>query len=140
MNIPRYFAAAAAGAVVFAVVQFFGASVYMHPEYEETRLLWRPPDEALAPLVLLASAVYGLIFTLIFCKGYQARGLGEGLRFGIYATWLVVVPHVLFQYAHQPIPGMLAAKWLALGLGQNMAVGAVVALLYRARPAAEAGS
>ena len=71
-----------------------------------------------------------MVFTFIFVKGYQGLGIREGLRFGIYVTWLVAVPNVLYQYATQPVPSMLAAKWVALGLGENMALGAVVALLY----------
>ena len=131
MNAKRFFLAAIAASVLFAVLQYIGPNIYIQPEYEETKVLWRSKQEVNLPLVLLADVIYGFLFTFIFAKGYQARGMAEGLRFGIYATWFVVVPQVLFHYAFQPLPSMLAARWLAIGLGENMALGAVVAVIYR---------
>lgn len=131
MNAKRYFLAAVAAAMVFAVLQYVGPNVYLQPEYEETKYLWRAKQDVNLLIVLLATVVYGFLFTFIFTKGYEARGIKEGLRFGIYATWFAAVPQFLYYYAAQPLPSSLVAKWLALSLGENMVLGAVVALIYR---------
>ncbi len=132
MNVKRYFLASGAAYVVFCVLQHFGPNVYfLVDEYEEAKYLWRPQAEMILPLILLGNALYALMFTYIFVKGYQGLGVSEGLRFGLYTTLFVVAPHALYQYAVQPIPSTLAAKWVALGLGDNMILGALVALLYK---------
>src|SRR3989442_830415 len=102
MNLKRFVLAAAAASAVYAGLQYIGPNVYLHAEYEEAKQLWRPEGEVILPLLLLSNAIYGIVFAFIFVKGYEGLGIKEGLRFGIYVTWLVVVPSVLYQYATQP--------------------------------------
>ena len=42
----------------------------------------------------------------------------------------MALPQVLIQYSLQPVPHMMAAKWLAPAFVENMLLGVLVAAIY----------
>ena len=69
-------------------------------------------------------------FTLIFSKGYQGKGIAEGLRYGLYIGILMATPMAYASYAMYPIPYSLALQWFLYCTVQSILLGVLVALVY----------
>src|SRR5439155_24458632 len=107
--------------------------------YLENQSIWRPPGEMQSyfPWLLLGQVLQVFFVTLIFAKGYQNRGLGEGIRFGLLVAFLFIGP-ALIQYATQPLPRKLIVGWVVGWLVQYLVAGVLLAAIYR--PAATAAA
>lgn len=89
---------------------------------EMNRLMWR---------MLIADLVWSFFFVFIFIKGYQNKGLLEGVRYGVYiALFMNFVAAVAQNYAY-PIPYTLALQWFIYGSIQSILLGVVTALIYK---------
>jgi len=62
---------------------------------EEAGMMW---------IYFVTALVVSFFFTLIFSKGYNGTGVGEGIRFGFYAGLMMVTPFAYDSYASLPIP------------------------------------
>jgi hypothetical protein len=104
--------------------------VLLTPEYETTRHLWRATQDINMALLIVCYAVQAFFFTFIFSKGYEGKSVAEGLRFGLYVSFLMVLPFAYMSYATMPIPFMLALKYFVFGTMTWTIAGAVVALVF----------
>ncbi|MGH9413051.1 MAG: hypothetical protein ACRD0Y_04855 [Terriglobales bacterium] len=53
---------------------------------------WRSrPDAVGWGLLVAVSITFGLAYTYVFLQGYRGRGIGEGIRFGLWLTLLLSV-------------------------------------------------
>lgn len=75
------------GAVlVFVVLSIGGVAVnqgIMAGDYEATKQLWRPMEEMKVWVFYVVYAFVAFFFTLIFSKGYEGKGIMEGVRYGV---------------------------------------------------------
>ena len=69
--------------------------------YTETAQWWRPEETMIdfMHLFLIAQLSFSVLFCYIFAKGYEGRGIMEGVRFGIILGIFCFVPHYLIWYA-----------------------------------------
>jgi len=81
-------------------------------------------------IYFVTALVVAFFFTLIFSKGYNGTGVGEGVRFGLYAGLLVMIHFAYDSYASYPIPYGLALQWFITGVVQYVILGALVAMVY----------
>ncbi len=105
----------------------------LRPEYETTRHLWHATRDVNMALLVACYAIQAFFFAFIFSKGYEGKGIPEGLRFGLYISLLMVLPFAYFGYATMPIPYMLSLKYFLFGTMTWVAAGAVVALVFGKR-------
>lgn len=98
--------------------------------YEATKDLWRPDMDAKMWIMVLVTAIWSVLFTLIFIKGYEARGLMEGVRFGLLIGLFTAIPMAYGTYAVLPIPYSLAFQWFVYGTAQCILLGVVAALIW----------
>lgn len=136
MNIPRLLLA-----IVVAFLVIFGTDMLIHgmwlkPDYEATKSLWRPEAEMkqYMPWLTLAQIICAATFVIIWAKGFAGRCLGAGILFGLIMGMFQQI-WVLVNYAIIPMPADLAVKWYFSGLAQAVLVGIVAALLYKPRAA-----
>ncbi len=118
---------------VFVVMSVFEAIVNMvllASIYQATASLWRPQAEMKIWLFYVVYAFVSFFFTLIFSKGYEGKGIVEGIRYGIYMGMLMSVPMAYGTYAAMPIPYPLALQWFIYGLIEYVLAGIVLALIY----------
>jgi len=125
-----------AGVAVFLVYMFLDwllHAVFLGSAYQASTELWRPEAEmARYSLVMwLGTLFYAFFFVFVFSKGYEGRGIAEGLRFGLFIGLLIGVPVTAGFWASMPVPNAIAAGWLIGGVIENIAVGAVAAAVYR---------
>jgi hypothetical protein len=72
-----------------------------------------------------------LLFTYIFIKGREGKGIMEGVRYGIIMWLFVSVPMSHAYYAVIAIPYSLCLAWCASGLIQILVAGILVAAIYK---------
>jgi len=75
--------------------------------------------------------IVSFLFTYIFTRGYQGRGIMEGLRFGLVIGLFVSIPMAYGTYMIIPIPYYLALEWFLYGTAQVILLGAVAAAFYK---------
>ncbi|MBN1823575.1 MAG: hypothetical protein JW803_04585 [Endomicrobiales bacterium] len=131
MNVKRFVLAALA---VFAAIQVTDPLIHgvlLGNAYEATSHLWRPDMMSKMWIMLLSSFLFSFLLMYVFVKGYEGKGIMEGVRFGLLVGVFVYVYSVINQYVVYPIPFSLAAKWCVYGLIQFTIFGIVAALIYR---------
>lgn len=116
--------------VTMAIWQFVVNMVFLQGEYQATSQLWRPMEEMKYGLFYVVYLIVSFFFTLIFSKGYEGKGVQEGIRYGFYVGMMMAVPMAYGTYGSMPIPYSLALKWFLFGLIEYMILGIVVALVF----------
>ena len=96
-----------------SLFSWFWHGKVMKEAYIATASLWRPEAEMIGGALHGGMALSAVIATYIFIKGYEGRGIKEGLRFGIIIT-LLFSGCLLIAHATQPIPMSIIQMW-ALG-------------------------
>ena len=108
--------------------------VFLKSLYETTPQLWRPM--AIMPQYmpyLFAGQFFMAVFLgLIFSKGYENRGIGEGIRFGLLIGLLLSSGHLMW-YAVSPVPALLVVYWIVGGTLEMMIAGMILAAICRPR-------
>jgi hypothetical protein len=131
----RFLGAVAAVAAVIAVIDMVLHSVILMDAYKQTMHLWRPESEmkGLFWLIWLGYLVFAVFFVWTFAKGYEKEkpGLGQGLRFGILAGFLVFAACNMMCYAVMPLPAAIPVTWFLGGMVECVAGGIVAGLIYK---------
>lgn len=98
------------------------AGTVFRPESEVNGMMW---------LMFVSSAVYVFLFCYIFTKGYEGKGVGEGLRYGLLMGLFMTVPMALDNYVVYPVPVNLAVTWFVTGVINFAIAGMVLAAIYK---------
>jgi hypothetical protein len=136
MNWKRLLTAAFAVFVVVQALEFFLNAVLMKSANESLKSLWRPNMSSRAWLMYVFSALVALLFTYIFVKGREGKGLAEGVRFGIIMWLFITVPMNVGWWVMLPIGWQIILRWILFGLLEMLIAGILVAAIYK--PAAPA--
>ena len=108
--------------------------VLLHADYASLPNLFRPEAEAQQyfPLMLLAHVILAGAFVWIYARGVEdAPWMGQGIRFGLAVALLRVVPTYIIYHVVQPMPGSIAVKQIVFDGILLLALGLLVAFLYR---------
>ena len=132
MNIKRFILASLAVFVFIFIYEWLFHGLLLKDMYTATASLWRPQGQCIFPAMLAGQILFPLIFTFIFTKGYENKGLAEGARYGLLIGLLFVPNHLIF-YAVQPLPLNLVAAWIIGGLAEMILAGMILAAVYRGR-------
>jgi hypothetical protein len=116
--------------VVIAAWETIVNMVLLSAAYHATASLWRPEAEMKIWLFYVVYLFVAFFFTLIFSKGYEGKGVGEGLRYGFYVGMMMAVPMAYGTYGSMPIPYSLALQWFLYGLIEYVLCGMAVALVF----------
>jgi hypothetical protein len=130
MNWKRFFWASLAVLVVRKPLDYLIDTFILTREWEKTGLL-RPDVPATVPLMFAVGVLASFVFTYIFVKGYEGKGLWEGVRFGIVISLFSTVPTGLGAWMIFPVPVPLVVMWIVNGLLLNLVSGIIAAAVYR---------
>ncbi len=100
-------------------------------DYEKLNSLWRPDIMSKAWMSYLIGLLVAFMFTYIFIKGREGKGIQEGIRFGIIIWLFMTVTFSLNMWFLFPIPFGLAIKWILYGLFTNLVDGILAAVIYK---------
>ncbi len=135
MNWKKFWLAALVVYVVLAITELIIHSLilkghYMLPGFRaETEMggfLW---------VFWVIGIVFSFFFTFIFAKGYEGRGLCEGVRYGFYIGLLICFTGAFTQFVMYDIPYALVWYWIILGVIQMILCGIAAALIYKPKAA-----
>ncbi len=131
MNTKRFLLASLAVYLVYEITTFIIHGPLMGASYMETESVWRPEMMDYMWVMWLTAAAFSLTFTFIFIKGYENKGLLEGLRYGFIIGLLMLITGMFNQWVVYPIPFMMALQWLIYGMVQYLLIGLTVAAVYK---------
>lgn len=118
--------------VVIAVLDLIVNMVLLKSVYEDESMkhLWRAPEQMKIWLFYVVYVFVAFFFTFIFSKGYEGKGIIEGVRYGLYIGLMMSVPMAYGSYAAMPITYSLALQWFIYGVIEYIVAGAVLALVF----------
>lgn len=103
--------------------------------YTSTAHLWRSEAEMRGPFftwLVLAQFIFSTMFCYIFVKGYENKGLMEGVRYG-FLIGVLLSSLSLMAYAVQPFPSKMIVYWIIGGIVECSIAGLIMAAFYQAR-------
>lgn len=86
-------------------------------------------------VMIIIGLVYSFFFVFIFAKGYEGKGIMEGIRFGIYIGFFWIFVNAFNSFAIFPIPYSLTWYWIIFGFIQTIIFGILAALIYKPKTA-----
>lgn len=133
MNIKRLILSIAAGFVVIFATDYLIHAVWLLPDYDATKELWRPEAEMEKRFwqMLIAQFLCVATFVVIWAMGFADRASIKtacvyGLLMGMFQQVTTIITHVV-----QPFPTGLAMKWIVSGLAQAVLLGVVTFFVYK---------
>ena len=125
--------------VVFAVLDWIVNAVLLMPLYDSVSNLFRPSEEMKLWVIFVSYIFFAFFFTFIFSKGYEGKGVLEGVRYGFYVALMMVLPYSYMSYAVMPIPYSMAFQGFLYGTIEMVICGVVLALVFGKKETAPAG-
>jgi len=133
MNVKRFLLAALAVFVTFQILDFIIHMQLLSADYEASAELWRPNMMDLMWVNYVTGVLLSLFFSYVFARGYEGKGIMEGLRYGIIFGVGYHFVQLFSQYFVYPIPDALLLKWMAFGFVEFVIAGIVVSLVYKSK-------
>jgi hypothetical protein len=121
---------------VFLVMQGLGYVIHevmMGDTYERLASIFRPEAEMndMMWMMMVSGTVTIFMFCYIFTRGYEGKGIMEGVRFGALIGFLMAGPIAIDPHVIYPVPAEVASIWLISGIATFMVAGAVFAAIYK---------
>lgn len=133
MNLKRFIAAVISVFFTFMALDFIIHNIILMDEYASLKNLWRPDMQSLLWMMPVITFIMSILVTCLFIRGYQERGIMEGLNFGILVGLMTNGLGAFSQYWMYPVPLSLAVKWFVFGLIEFIIAGIILSLVYRKR-------
>ncbi len=135
MNTQRFLLAAAAVFVIFGVV-YIGAEFIFADQFKSIGEAMNIREtESMASWV--GRILYSFVFCYIFLQGYENKGVGEGVRYGLLIG-LLLIGIDLDWYGVTNVVLSDAITWWVTDLVAAVAGGAVLATVYKPNDGPEA--
>lgn len=131
MNWKRFLIASLVVFVAVQAMEFVINNVFMRAATESLKALWRPDMASKMWAMYVAGALVSLLFTYIFVKGREGKGITEGVRYGIVIWLFVSVPMSAYMWATLPISYTIIIRWILFGLLEMLIAGILVASIYK---------
>lgn len=116
--------------VAMEILMFLVHGVLLSSAYQSTKEVWRPDMQSLVWIYHVLAVIGAFFFTLIFSKGYEGKGVMEGVRYGLYIGIWMSVGMAYGSYAMIKIPYSLALQWFIYGVIEYVAYGVILAMVY----------
>ncbi|MDQ7817499.1 MAG: hypothetical protein RDU14_10795 [Melioribacteraceae bacterium] len=138
MNIKKLLIAFIVVFIVLEVTNYLIHSVFLASAYasEEVSKVFRSMEEMESKMWImwLVDIIWSFFFVFIFAKGYENKGIMEGIRYGIYMGLFIQLVAAYAQYAIYPLPYYLVLQWFIYGFIVYIILGIVTALIYKPSP------
>lgn len=137
MNIRKFVLTFIVVYVLFEVTNFLIHGVLLAPMYlsEGVKDIFRSQTamEGKMWIIWVTDLVWVFFFVFFFAKGYENKGILEGVRFGFYMGLFHSLIYAYQNYALFPLPYSLVFQWFVLGMIQALMLGIIASLLYKSR-------
>lgn len=129
MDTKKYVIASIAVFVVFEILSFIIYKMLLASAFQDPASVWR--HDIKRPIIHVTTLIMSFLFVFIFTKGYENKGIMEGVRYGLWIGLLMTIPMAFNSYATLPISLSLAIQWFIYGLIQFVILGIVTAAIYK---------
>lgn len=140
MNAKRFWIAVVVVFILIEVTSYIIHVAILGPTYESEDIkgIFRTMEDMQAKMWIMwvTDIIWAFFFTFIFVKGYENKGIMEGLKYGVYMGIFVSLVFSYQSYVVYPIPYSLAFQWFIFGLIQCLILGVTAALIYKPKSAA----
>jgi hypothetical protein len=116
--------------ILLEVLDILVHGVILMSAYQATQNVWRPDMMQKMWILHIVKIVAAFLITFIFSKGYEGKGMIEGMRFGLYIGVLMSMGMAYGTYAMIAIPYSLALQWFIYGVIEYIIVGIGLALVF----------
>lgn len=116
--------------ILEAIVNF----VILNSAYQSTASVWRPDMMSKMWIFHLVMLIGSFFFAFVFSKGFENKGIAEGVRYGIYIGIWISVGKAYGTYAMVAIPYSLALQWFIYGVLEYVIAGVVLAFIFGMKP------
>lgn len=130
MNKQRYVISVLVTFVFVFLYEFLVHGYLLMDLYTQTKELWRPEEEYKMPVMFMSQFGFSAILAYIFTLNYEGKGVGEGIRFGLYIGMLLGAIEI-GKYSYMPIPIILMLSWVLTSLLLGLGSGVVLSLVYK---------
>ncbi len=131
MNVKKLVIASIAVFVTLQVLDYVIHNLLLGATYESIQAVFRPDMMDKMWIMLLMGLIFSFLFVYIFTKGYEGKGIIEGVKYGLIIGLVVSLVGSYNQYVVYPLPYSLVLKWFIFGTIELIAAGAVTALIYK---------
>ncbi len=131
MNIKRFIGAVIAVFIAIQITDPIIHGMILGKSYKTLQHVWRPDMMSKMWIMFINSLMFAILFVYIFFKGYEKKGIPEGVRYGIITGFFVYIFSVINQYVVYPIPFSLVFQWCMFGIIQFIIYGVLAALIYK---------
>ena len=131
MNTKKFIITSIAVFIVYEILELIVNNLILMGTYESLSHVWRADMMSLMWLIYVTALVFSFLFVYIFTKGYEGKGLMEGVRYGLLIGLLMNLTASLYQYVVYPLPFSLVVQWFIFGMIQFIIIGIVAAALYK---------
>ena len=118
---------------VFVTLEVLDAIIHggiLMGTYAAMQHTWRPDMMNKLWILHFVKIVTAFFFALIFSKGYENKGIMEGVRYGFYVGMIVSSGFAFGSYASFPVHYQLALQWFFYSLVEYIIAGVVIALIF----------
>ena len=99
MNTKRFILATLAVFIAGMILDYLVHMVILKGAYEALASIWRTDMNSLMWLMYVGSLIFAFLFIYIFIKGYEGKGIMEGVRYGLIIGLFFLIPSAFGQYA-----------------------------------------
>ncbi|MBI3005044.1 MAG: hypothetical protein HYY49_06460 [Ignavibacteriales bacterium] len=116
--------------VTLEITAFLVNGLLLASTYESLKSLWREDMMSKMWIYHVITLIGSFFFTLVFSKGYEGKGMMEGVRYGAYIGIWLSVGMAYGTYASIAIPYSLALQWFLYGVVEYIIAGVVLATVF----------
>lgn len=116
--------------VLSEILMFLIHGVMLASTYEATKDLWRADMESLMWIYHVLAIIGAFFFTFVFSKGYEGKGMMEGIRYGLYIGIWWGSGMAYGTYSMIAIPYSLALQWLFFSIIECVIYGIALAMVF----------
>jgi len=143
MNVKKFWIAFVVVFIVLEILGYLVHGVMLAATYESEGIkeIFRSMEEMDSRrwIMILTDLIWVYFFTFFFVKGYENKGIMEGLRYGAYMGIFVSLVFSYQNYVVLPIPYSLALQWFIYGFVISVILGVIAALIYKPAAAESSG-
>jgi hypothetical protein len=131
MNTKRFIIASIVIFIAVEILDLVEHGLILGSSYMSLTGIWRTDMNSVMWIMYVTALAFSFLFVYIFIKGYEGKGIAEGIRFGLLVGLLMAGIDIANQYVVYPIPSMLAIQWFVFGMIRFVIYGILAAAIYK---------
>lgn len=130
MNVKRFVIASLFVFVAIEAIDVIIHMLIMSKQYQAIMSVWRPNMQNVMWIMHITALIMSFLFVYIFIKGYEGKGIIEGIRYGLIIGLFMNIG-AFNQYMIYPIPFVMALQWFIFGMIEFIILGIIASLIYK---------